>query len=101
MAMSWLGFKNALVGTKWAVSLLLCVIRLRKQSSHLVGLPFLALKVFLTVWTSCCWLRALTINQWVWLRSLICTGYLQGHLCEVWCLKPGSMVHLRAPWALK
>ena len=46
MAVSGLGFKKALAGTGWAVFLLLCRIGLRKQTSNLVGLPFLALKIF-------------------------------------------------------
>ena len=48
-----LGFRKALVGTLWAVSLLLYTIGLRKQSSHLVRPPFLALKVF-GVWIGVC-----------------------------------------------
>jgi len=45
MATSGIGFKKALVGMVSAISLLLCTIGLRKQSSCLVGLPFLILKV--------------------------------------------------------
>ena len=41
-----LGFKKAMVGTVQTVSLFLCTIGFRKQSSHLVGPPFLAMKVF-------------------------------------------------------
>ena len=46
--MSGLSYKKALVGTVWAVSLILCMTGhgLRKPFSHLVGPPFLALKVF-------------------------------------------------------
>ena len=36
MAMSGLSFRKPLVGTGWFVSLLLCMIEVRKQSSHLV-----------------------------------------------------------------
>ena len=45
MAMSGLSFRKALFGTGWAISFLLCMIGLRKQSSQL-GPSFLALKVF-------------------------------------------------------
>ena len=41
-----LGIRKALVGTGWVVSLLLCMTGLKKQSSHLVQPPFLALRVF-------------------------------------------------------
>ena len=47
MAMSGLGFRKVLVGNGWAVSLLLCMIELRKLFSHIVGPPILALKVLL------------------------------------------------------
>jgi len=46
MAMSGLSFRKPLVDTGWFVSLLLCMIEVRKQSSHLVGPSFLAWKVF-------------------------------------------------------
>ena len=52
--------ERALVGTGWAV--LLCIIGFRKQSSHLVGSPFLALKFF-AVWMGDCWQRALTVES--------------------------------------
>ena len=53
MAMSGLSFENTLVGTGWAVSVLLCTDGLRKQSSNLVGPPFPAVKfVFFPAWTS-------------------------------------------------
>jgi len=44
IATSGLISRNDLVGTGWAISLLLCMVELRKQTSCLVGLPFL--KVF-------------------------------------------------------
>ena len=47
MAMSGLGFRKVLVGNGWAVSLLPCMIELRKLFSHIVGPPILALKVLL------------------------------------------------------
>jgi len=46
MAVSGLSFENTLVGTRWAVSVLLCTNGLRKQSSHLLGPPFPAVKLF-------------------------------------------------------
>jgi len=45
MTMSGLSFRKPLVGTGWFVSLLLCMIEVRKQSSHLAGPSFLAWKV--------------------------------------------------------
>ena len=42
MAASGLGLEKLLVGAGWAISLLLCTNGLRKQSSRLVGPPFLA-----------------------------------------------------------
>jgi len=71
------GFKEALVDSFWAVSLLLCTIRLRKQSFCLVVPPFLPLKVFhslnrqsLTEGTD----YGQLINDRVWLESEICTA---------------------------
>ena len=33
-------------------------------------------------------------------HSQICTGHLQGHLCEVWCLKGRqAWIKYSAPWA--
>ena len=46
MAVSGLSFENTLVGTGWAVSVLFFTNGLRKQFSHLVGSPFLAVKLF-------------------------------------------------------
>ena len=47
MAASGLGLENLLVGAGWAISLLLCTHGLRKESTCLVGPPFLAVKSFL------------------------------------------------------
>jgi len=41
-----LGYKKALMGTGWAISLLLCMNQLRKQPSGLVGPPFLTMTLF-------------------------------------------------------
>ena len=46
MDVSGLSFEKTLVGTGWAISVLLCINGLRKQSSHLVGPPFLTVKLF-------------------------------------------------------
>jgi len=46
MAASGLGSRKALVGTGWAISILLCMNRLRKQPSGLVGPPFLTITHF-------------------------------------------------------
>ena len=69
MDVSGLGFRKALVDTGWVVSLL-CTVGLRKQSSRLVGPPFLLLKGFFfcsgqllakSYWD--------LINKWMWLES--------------------------------
>ena len=46
MAAFGLGLEKLLVGAGWAISLLLCTNGPRKQSSRLVGPPFLAVKRF-------------------------------------------------------
>ena len=46
MAASGLGCRKPLVGTGWAISLLLCTNGLRRWSSRHVGPPFLAVKPF-------------------------------------------------------
>ena len=46
MAAFGLCSRKPLVGTVWAISLLLCTNGLRKQSSGHVGSPFLAVKLF-------------------------------------------------------
>ena len=38
--------RNALVGTEWSNSCLVCTNRLRKHCCHLVGSSFLAVKAF-------------------------------------------------------
>ena len=48
MAASELGLEKVLVGAGWAISLL-CTNWLRKQSSRLVGPPFLAGEVVFSV----------------------------------------------------
>ena len=49
VAASGLGCRKALVGTGWAISLLLCMNRLRKQPSGLVGSPFLTMMLFFSL----------------------------------------------------
>ena len=46
MAASRLGCRKTLVCTGWAISFLLCITRLRKQSSDLVRPPFPTMKLF-------------------------------------------------------
>ena len=41
--------RNALVGTGWSNSCLVCTNRLRKHCSHLVGSSFLAVRAFLAL----------------------------------------------------
>ena len=50
--------RNALVGTGWSNSCLVCTNRLRKHCSHLVGSSFLAVKVFSAL--NVCWPKMLT-----------------------------------------
>ena len=42
----WAQLRKTLVGTGWTIFHPLCTNRLRKQFSHLVGPPFVAVKVF-------------------------------------------------------
>ena len=46
IAITGLGCRKALVGTRWAISLLLCKNRLRRHPSGLVGPPFLTMTLF-------------------------------------------------------
>jgi len=56
MAVSGVSFRKAMVGTSWSgLSLLICTIGLRNR-------------LFFTVWMGVGWLRAVTINKWVWLE---------------------------------
>ena len=58
MAVSGLSLRKTLIGSGWVTSVLLCTNR---QSSHLARHQFLTGRLFSTVWTSSCWLRAVTI----------------------------------------
>ena len=66
MVASGVGFGKTLIGTGWAIFLLLCTTGLRKQSSGLVGLPFLTIKLFLSLHG---WSLAKSCNEWVWSES--------------------------------
>jgi len=72
MAVSGPSFGNILVGTGWTNSLVLCINELRKQSSHLIRSPFLAMKNF-PVWMNGCWPKShdycKLINGSVWFQS--------------------------------
>jgi len=61
MAISELRFRNAFVGSGWATAVLLCMNGLRKQSSCPAWCPIPAGEAFIPVWTSGCWLSAMTI----------------------------------------
>ena len=63
MAASGRGCSKPLVGTRWAISSLLCTNGLRKPSSGHVRHPFLAVKFFFSVCTSGHCLRAMTIES--------------------------------------
>ena len=60
-----LGCRKALAGTEWAISLLLCINRLRKQSSGLtcMGSPFLTMPLFFSVCMGGHWLRVMSIEN--------------------------------------
>jgi len=47
---SGVGYRKALAGTEWAISLLLCMNQLRKQPFGLVGPPFLTMMLF--IWSA-------------------------------------------------
>lgn len=67
------GLRKALVGPVLAVSLLLCMSGLIRQSFHLVGCPFSSIEHSQDRWllTESYLLKALT--EWVWLESWLCT----------------------------
>ena len=87
MAVSGLSFKNTLVGTGWTISCILCKNGLRKQSSQLVGSPFLAVKVFFPSLDKLFPAKSRDycklVKGWVWFESRTCREWLQGHLCKV------------------
>ena len=86
MAASGLCCRKPLVGTVWAISLLLCMNGWRKQSSGHVGSPFLAVKLFthsVGMTMAKCRDNCVFVRRWVWFESQMCTGWLQWHLCEV------------------
>ena len=60
---------------------------LHKQAklSHLVGPPFLTVKLFSKCGQTVGSQEAMTIKSygWVWFGLQFCRGWLQGHLCEV------------------
>jgi len=72
MAVSGLCFSNALVGSGWAIVILLCTDGLRKTSSHPARCPFLAGKSYPSLGK---WLLAecrdyyKLVNGWVWFES--------------------------------
>ena len=74
VAASGFGCTKALVGTGWAIFLLLYMNRLRKQSSGLLGPPFLIMRFFL-VCTCGHWPKAVAIENslmsgCVWVANL-------------------------------
>ena len=84
MAVSGLSFGNTLVGTGWAISVLLCTKGIRNQSSHLVGPPFTGLNKWLPAKShDYCKL----VKGWVWFELQTCRRWLWGQLYEVWGLK--------------
>ena len=79
MAISGLSFRNALVGTGWAIAVLLCMNKLRKQSSHLACHPFLARSLFPSLGEQLlaeCPDYCKLINGWVWFESRTCREWL-------------------------
>ena len=90
MAVFGLSLEEPLVGAQRATSALLCTNGLRKQSSRLVGPPFLAVKHFLSLverWSAESRDYWMSLDGWVWLKSRKCRGLLQGQVCGVWGLK--------------
>jgi len=81
MVASGLGCRKALVGTGWAISLLLCMNWLRQQPSGpisdkdtFLGLHEQSLAESGDYWE--------LVNEWVWFESWICREWLQGQLGE-------------------
>ena len=73
MAVSGLSFGNTLVGTGWAISVLLCTKGIRNQSSHLVGPPFTGLNKWLPAKShDYCKL----VKGWVWFELQTCRRWL-------------------------
>jgi len=72
--------ERPLFGTRWAISLLLCITWLRKQSSSLHFWHGQSLAVSHNYWE--------LVNEWVWFESRICRGWLQG--VKFWASKPCS-----------
>ena len=90
----------AWLSTRWATSLLLCMNRLRKQCSGLVGPPFLSHGHSLAMSRDYCEL----INKWVWFESWICREWLQQQLAEVLNVKTqgnGEYGTFKGPMSLK
>ena len=98
MATSGLGWrKKALVGTGWAISLLLCMCGLTKHTFGLVGPPFLTISFCFSVCMVSHWLRAVSwelVNEWVWFESWIYREWLQGQLGEVLSI----ITHIEGNW---
>jgi len=75
MAVSRLSCRMAFISTGYielAISLLLCTNGLRKQFSHIVGPPFLAMN---SVWVGSCYLKAVTSE------SSLLSGCSYSHEC--------------------
>jgi len=87
MVISGLSFRNTLVGTGWAASVLLRASGLRKRSFHLLGPPIMAGRLFSHLHELLPAKRydyCKLVSGWVWFESWTCRGWLQEHLCEVW-----------------
>ena len=88
MAMSWPGFRKRLFGSGWAVSYpptTIYINGLRKQSSHLVGSPFQAVKLFPSLSSD-----YLKLMDEYGLRHECVEDDCKA-LCEVWGLKTGAI----------
>ena len=101
MAVSALSFRWALFGTGWAVSFLLCTIRLTKPSFQL-GPSFLALKFFhslnrrLLAESADSW----DLNRWVWLVTNLHGIAAKGTCVKFGVQKPGRTGNM-TQWGLK
>ena len=73
MSISGLSFRNTLVGIGWAVSLRLCMNRLRKQSFHLLGPSFPTVNTNPNIWINLA-PKILVWERYIWTLIMIRTN---------------------------
>ena len=110
MAASGLGCRRkALVGTGWAISLLLCMYGIRKHTFGLVGPPFLTMSLCFSVCMVSHWLRAVYIENLLLsecgLSHESAENDCKGSWVKFWALKLNwrelGMLYLKGPHKLK